>query len=556
MGAINQPSMNTQGFDAEQAAAINRTIGRMKTLGKWGLIVGAAVAAACAIYTTVNEEEEKLKLAQTPRDDDSGDDGPDDGGEEGATNSAAETDTPGVVAVDANVVVPTASTPGADDTPEPEGPGKWVTAMMALLDGDYGPDVNDEQAMQDTQLQLMMNELQSLQEVLTGKKKNELIQLVQQVQENEGNPMYFQMLQQYAAEAGQELSPEEQMQRQQVFFGLQLQASQAKLQQKILEITKQLVFDALEQEDKAAGEALQESMNVVEQECKALEQAGKGEESARKGAEFSVEFFTNLAAIEAKVVGDKKTKLRKEKNETVYNENMKFARFQIETEVATQKQQQLMEIAQADEALMMFIFEKQQAMMTEQDPQQRQMMAMMLPQDLEIEVCRKKKRKAKFEKWVKAATEERQMFWRDRMLEQQLAYERNELRVELMDAAQRKALREQQVESQLKAMQNQMQQMTQAELDRDLDKGLDEDKRLELDETCLQRKRELELMFLPASECGNAAVRNMHDKAAEITAVHMAKITEYKNDPKSDPDGSKAAAEMEKMIAALAAANK
>ena len=47
--------MNTQGFDAEQAAAINRTIGRMKTLGKWGLIVGAAVAAACAIYTTVNE---------------------------------------------------------------------------------------------------------------------------------------------------------------------------------------------------------------------------------------------------------------------------------------------------------------------------------------------------------------------------------------------------------------------------------------------------------------------------------------------------------------------
>ena len=33
----------------------------------------------------------------------------------------------------------------------------------------------------------------------------------------------------------------------------------------ILEITKQLVFDALEQEDKAAGEALQESMNVVEQ---------------------------------------------------------------------------------------------------------------------------------------------------------------------------------------------------------------------------------------------------------------------------------------------------
>ena len=36
----------------------------------------------------------------------------------------------------------------------------------------------------------------------------------------------------------------------------------------------------------------------------------------------------------------------------------------------------------------------------------------------------------------------------------------------------------------------------------------------------------------------------------------MAKITEYKNDPKSDPDGSKAAAEMEKMIAALAAANK
>merc|ERR1711865_173087 len=123
----------------------------------------------------------------------------------------------------------------------------------------------------------------------------------------------------------------------------------AKLQQKILEITKQLVFDALEQEDKAAGEALQESMNVVEQECKALEQAGKGEESARKGAEFSVEFFTNLAAIEAKVVGDKKTKLRKEKNETVYNENMKFARFQIETEVATQKQQQLMEIAQTDD---------------------------------------------------------------------------------------------------------------------------------------------------------------------------------------------------------------
>ena len=49
-------------------------------------------------------------------------------------------------------------------------------------------------------------------QVLTGKKKNELIQLVQQVQENEGNPMYFQMLQQYAAEAGQELSPEEQMQ--------------------------------------------------------------------------------------------------------------------------------------------------------------------------------------------------------------------------------------------------------------------------------------------------------------------------------------------------------
>ena len=45
-------------------------------------------------------------MAQTPRDDDSGDDGPDDGGEEGATNSAAETDTPGVVAVDANVVVP------------------------------------------------------------------------------------------------------------------------------------------------------------------------------------------------------------------------------------------------------------------------------------------------------------------------------------------------------------------------------------------------------------------------------------------------------------------
>ena len=125
-----------------------------------------------------------------------------------------------------------------------------MTAMMALLDGDYGPDVNDEQAMQDTQLQLMMNELQSLQEVshslteicvlswwamqvLTGKKKNELIQLVQQVQENEGNPMYFQMLQQYAAEAGQELSPDEQMQRQQVFFGLQLQASQAKLQQKV-----------------------------------------------------------------------------------------------------------------------------------------------------------------------------------------------------------------------------------------------------------------------------------------------------------------------------------
>ena len=33
----------------------------------------------------------------------------------------------------------------------------------------------------------------------------------------------------------------------------------------ILEITKQLVFDALEQEDKAAVEALQESMNVVEQ---------------------------------------------------------------------------------------------------------------------------------------------------------------------------------------------------------------------------------------------------------------------------------------------------
>ena len=51
------------------------------------------------------QEEEKLKLAQTPRDDDSGDEGPDDGGEEGATNSAAGTDT-GVVAVDANVVVP------------------------------------------------------------------------------------------------------------------------------------------------------------------------------------------------------------------------------------------------------------------------------------------------------------------------------------------------------------------------------------------------------------------------------------------------------------------
>ena len=64
----------------------------------------------------------------------------------------------------------TASTPGADDTPEPEGPGKWVTAMMALLDGDYGPDVNDEQAMQDTQLQLMMNELQSLQEVTHSQK--------------------------------------------------------------------------------------------------------------------------------------------------------------------------------------------------------------------------------------------------------------------------------------------------------------------------------------------------------------------------------------------------
>ena len=68
-------------------------------------------------------------------------------------------------------------------------------------------------------------------------------------------------------------------------------------------------------------------------------------------------------------------------------------------------------------------------------------------------------------------------------------------------------------------MQNQMQQMTQAELDRDLDKGLDEDKRLELDETCLQRKRELELMFLPASECGNAAVRNMHDKVIALAAI-------------------------------------
>ena len=98
--------------------------------------------------------------------------------------------------------------------------------------------------------------------------------------------MLMQQLQQFAAEAAGELDPQEQQIKQQIFFNLQMQHSQQKLQGKILEATKQLTLDALPPEEQAAGMELQARMAAVEKECKELEMANKAQEAAEKGTQF------------------------------------------------------------------------------------------------------------------------------------------------------------------------------------------------------------------------------------------------------------------------------
>merc|ERR1711865_77496 len=530
-------TMNTSGFDADKAAAIQRTVKKIKQISTWAVAALTVVGAVFAYWSVTSEEEDLARAKRTMKanDNDDSDDGGDEGGGAPATVETASSKTEEATAVEAATVVPVqaVNTPGANDTPEPEGPGEWVTELLGLKDDEFGPDVNDSNEMQETQAMIMMNQLAALQEVLTGTKKQELTQLVETVQANQGNQQVFQMLQNFAAGAQQELSAGEQEKCQQVFFNLQLQRAQAKLQQKILEKTKALIFAALPAELQGAGQTLQERLSVVEAECHKLEKAGEAEKSHNTANEFSVQYFEDLANLEAAVTGADKVKLQQDKNLTVYRENMKLARFQYESDLNQTKQEKLGKMTQENGALMMFMIEKQQAMMMEQDPQTQMELQMTLPQELEAEVCKKPKRKAKFLKWYAEVRTERATFWRDRMLEQQIAYERNELRVQLMDAQQRKALRTKQVEQQFKLMQGQLNTMTEAEMNKELEADLAADVKQDLEDKCLRRKRELEAKFLPASERGNTEARDITDKTNQLMSEYSAPFVELKNDPEA-----------------------
>merc|ERR1711865_1077780 len=155
MGARPRTAMNTSGFDADKAAAIQRTVKKIKQISTWAVAALTVVGAVFAYWSVTSEGEDLARAKRTMKanDNDDSDDGGDEGGGAPATVETASSKTEEATAVEAATVVPVqaVNTPGANDTPESEGPGEWVTELLGLKDDEFGPDVNDSNEMQETQ---------------------------------------------------------------------------------------------------------------------------------------------------------------------------------------------------------------------------------------------------------------------------------------------------------------------------------------------------------------------------------------------------------------------
>lgn len=169
---------------------------------------------------------------------------------------------------------------------------------------------------------------------------------------------------------------------------------------------------------------------------------------------------------------------------------------------------------------------------TMEDLQERQLMAMKMAQRVHKKLASKKYGyQDEYLGWLDEIMKERQLFWRGTMLDQQIAYERNEIRCGLMTSDQRDAMRKKQVEIQYAQMAGQTTQDSQQDTDAALEADLSGDVKESLDKQVKVRTMEVRRKFLPASEIASMDQKKLENASAELEELErrraeLLKLTE------------------------------
>eukprot|EP00658_Telonema_sp_P-2_P024734 TRINITY_DN19953_c0_g1_i1.p1 TRINITY_DN19953_c0_g1~~TRINITY_DN19953_c0_g1_i1.p1 ORF type:complete len:552 (+),score=216.77 TRINITY_DN19953_c0_g1_i1:248-1903(+) len=527
--------MDTSRLNPEHAERLNAWGRTAKSIGSWALAgLGAALFVAAWWHVTSDD-----KPAKTPRTMDDSDDDDDDGGD-------------GQSAVQTVEVVTEAITPGgagdADGDAEDEGLGPWVEQILEVPESEltlFKVDMTDPNIEIRERLAGFMHDLQALQEVISGAKRQQLMDMWTAVNapevDNTPQQQYLMaMLEQFKQETKNELLPDEKEKFTQVFMMLQMQhqmrQAQTKLGETILELHKKIVYDAVSPEMKAKIDALTLEQNKLQEVCAQLEASGNAQEAAEKGIEFSVKTFNTLFEMEQSLQEDIRKQVETAKSDALLNENQKFARHQIDTEIEINKNQKAVEFVQReapktteDEAGKLFewFLGKQMAQMEMvQDPEQMEGKnpATVLEegnQKLRKQLDKKLRNHKLFAEEYKAAIVEiecdRRKAWRDQMLEQQIAHERNEARLKLCDPKQREAMRRKHIEIQLGAMQEGTAPTNQQETDDLLEKFLTPEQSSELQALMNVVIPQVEARFLPKAEVVSATRRKLNQELDQLS---------------------------------------
>lgn len=522
--------MDTSGFDPEQAERLNAWGRALKKVGGWGLAAVVIVGSIAAWWKVTSEDN---ITSQFPPGEDSDDD--DEGG--GGLRPSVKTPRMKTPRAVQSVALEAAETPGASDQPEEdeedEDPlGPWVRAMMALPEGSFGPDSNNPEAVQELQMMIFFNELQALMHVLTGKPKQQLSEMMTElnspeVQGTARGQELAQMIQMFSAQQQQELSQEEQAQRHQIYLMLQMQQHQQKLQQTIMAAQEEALFQALPPE---CSSKVQEFKALIAAGEQAVQQAlALGDEQAieKTVQEISAQRAEKLHECDESLSEERRAQLHREKSDIYYNEAMKFARFQIEVEISAGLQYKLNEFVQMDQTsnnggpgqFCQWWMHQQMEIANEQDMEKRQTAALKLPERMKKRLKKSELYAKDYHDYVQELTEGRQRSWRDQILESQLAHERNEIRSRLLSAEDRATVNDRQMKMQISRMQGTQEELSPKDQIVQMEEGLDKAKLQELELLMKSKQLEIEKQYLPKSEIASEETREMQSALERVQAL-------------------------------------